>query len=179
MSYGRNINGAKIVLKGDLGHDLYVAIMLWKGFNVEDSVITGESAAKLHKYKRVYIYRESENKVVDIFVKKGNFVFEGSLLYKTFNPKEVRTIENICPKQDCYITKSKNEPGFFRLKLEQIKNLEVGDKMTSRHSQKGVVSVILKDSEMPRTEDRIIELVNPHAFPCRMPMGQLKERGFC
>lgn len=178
MSYDRDINDTKILLKGDLGHDLYVAIMLWKGFNIEDSVIISESAANLYKYKRVYIYRESESKVVDTFVKKGKFVAQGSLLYKTFNPKEIKTIENVYSKQSGYVTEIKNEAGLFRLKLEQIKNLQVGDKMTSRHGQKGVVSKILKDSEMPRTDDRTIDLiVNPHAFPSRMTMGQLKEMG--
>ena len=57
------------------------------------------------------------------------------------------------------------------------RKLQVGDKMAGRHGNKGVVSNIVPDADMPFLSDgKTIEMIlNPLGLPSRMNMGQLLE----
>ena len=61
--------------------------------------------------------------------------------------------------------------------VAQVRNISVGDKLAGRHGNKGVISRILPEEDMPYTEDgRPIDiLLTPLGVPSRMNLGQILE----
>ena len=71
-------------------------------------------------------------------------------------------------------------PGVIKLVkvfIAMKRKLQVGDKMAGRHGNKGVVSTIVPEEDMPYLEDGTpVELIlNPLGVPSRMNVGQILE----
>jgi DNA-directed RNA polymerase II subunit RPB2 len=72
-----------------------------------------------------------------------------------------------------------NNEGYemYNVKVRMERNLISGDKMTTRHGQKGTIGITYKQKDMPFTESGIVPdlILNPHGYPSRMSLGHFIE----
>ncbi|MGX7576553.1 DNA-directed RNA polymerase subunit beta [Candidatus Vidania fulgoroideorum] len=241
-----------------LGNNLLVALMPWKGYNYEDSIVISEKVLRKDYFTSIHIecvefsikdinFEEEKitNKLPNVskknkkklskngIIKIGSFVKTNDILIgkvkilkKCFSPEEklinivkkkkkkkekeincsYKTPQGVkgivtkivfiknntkSKKKEKYIIKKKNillsrkkkkEENFKNIKTVVIyittkKTLSVGDKMSGRYGNKGVLAKILPEYKMPFTKDGDIcdIILNPLSVPSRMNIGQLIE----
>lgn len=74
----------------------------------------------------------------------------------------------------------KMESGILKrihIEIAQVRNIQVGDKLAGRHGNKGVISRVLPEEDMPYMEDgRPVDIIlTPLGVPSRMNLGQILE----
>lgn len=131
----------------------------------------------------------------DGFVKENTFVSAGDVIVGKCMP--IKSNESISYKDTSVVVKN-NEYGFIdmncssdkyfnntsaegynfaKIKMRNYREPTIGDKLSSKHGQKGSIGMIYDQWELPFTKDGLVPdiIINPHAIPSRMTIAQLIE----
>jgi DNA-directed RNA polymerase II subunit RPB2 len=122
--------------------------------------------------------------------REGDYVNDNDVLISKYTKVgsgswATQTDSSSCVKMDGYGVVDKVFSDYYnsdkqkmaRVRICTYRNPALGDKFASRHGQKGVIGMILPQEEMPFTKEGIVPdiIINPHAIPSRMTLGQLVE----
>ena len=92
---------------------------------------------------------------------------------RPWKPREVRWTKDAPGRVTRVVKHGKNTTVYVRSESPAI----VGDKIVGRHGNKGIITAILPDKEMPQTVDEVgvDVLLNPTGVPTRINLGQVLE----
>jgi DNA-directed RNA polymerase II subunit RPB2 len=100
---------------------------------------------------------------------RANVLRDKSTIYRSREPAVV----------DCVVAShTANGNRSVRVRVRSVRIPEVGDKVSSRHGQKGVIGSLMQQADLPfdpLTGEVPDIIVNPHAIPSRMTVAQLLE----
>lgn len=118
----------------------------------------------------------------DVLIGKCMPQKQGSVIANKDTSMALKNNENGFVDRNCYGDKhftNINGDGytFAKVRLRSNRVPTIGDKFASRHAQKGTCGIIYREEDMPFTKDGIRPdiILNPHAIPSRMTIGQLLE----
>jgi len=110
-------------------------------------------------------------------------VMIGRVSYSQSNPDQ-RVDSSVFPKKGqlgvvdkTYITQEAEGKRIAKVRIRERRLPSMGDKFCSRCGQKGTIGKIVREADMPFTKDGLKPdlIINPHAIPSRMTIGQLVE----
>lgn len=176
-----------------LGSDVLVAFTPWHGMNYEDAIVVSDAIvdrfASTHLLQITETLLGSEGAVKS--VADGAEVVAGQGLLSIVGKDRLSTRSVVAPESGVVesvriqtVPMAQSASGATEryssvatVSLRVRRPLAVGDKLTNRHGGKGVVSMIVPESEMPRLPDgRAVEMIlNPLGVIRRMNIGQLLE----
>jgi len=209
------------------GQNIVVAVMSYKGYNMEDAVILNRGSiergfarssyfrpavAEELRYsgglmdnicipdKEVKGYKsEKDYRMLEgdgIIYPEAQVREEDVIIGKTSPPRFLSSLEEYSLSSNIrressvalrhgeegvvdFVLITENEEGnkLVQVRIRDQRIPEIGDKFCSRHSQKGVVGLIVPESDMPYSASGIVPdmLFSPHSIPSRMTMAHLLE----
>ena len=209
------------------GQNIIVAVMTYKGYNMEDAVIINKSSieyglgrstyyrpaiaeelrysgglmdeisvpdkeVKGYKTEKDYRYLEGDG----IIYPEAKVEEEDVVIGKTSPPRFLSGVDEYSLSPDIrressvalrhgeqgvvdFVLMTENNEGnrLVQVRIRDDRIPEIGDKFTSRHGQKGVIGLIVPNSDMPFTASGIVPdlLFSPHGIPTRMTVSHLLE----
>ena len=133
----------------------------------------GYDYSYLDKYGMVKENTEMNDKVVLI----------GKTTYNIENP-DVSIDSSVYPKKGqlgfvdkAFITEGDEGFRLAKIRIREERVPAIGDKFCSRCGQKGTIGLVLEEQDMPFTSngEKPDIIINPHAIPSRMTIGQILE----
>jgi len=201
MSYeGYNMEDAIIINKGSvergLGRSTYyrprIAEELRYPGGLTDEIVIPDKDVRGYRSERDYRFLEEDG-----IISPESVVNEGDVVIgKTSPPRflnstdEYSLASNVRRESSIYLSHgekgvvdfillTENEEGnrLIQVRVRDQRVPEIGDKFTSRHGQKGVIGLIVPQTDMPFSSTGIIPdlIFSPHGIPSRMTISHLLE----
>ena len=105
---------------------------------------------------------------------RGESVTDSSVVLRN---NEGGFIDRLVHSNQPYRTTNGDGYSFCKVRILDPRVPQIGDKLSSRSGQKGTIGMLVRQEDMPFTADGIVPdvIINPHAIPSRMTVGQLLE----
>ncbi len=213
--------------KHPAGQNLVVAIMSYKGYNMEDAIILNKGSierglgrstyyrpsiaeelryagglidqvcipdkdVKGYKTEKDYRFLEDDGIIYpEAKVREGDVVIGKTSPPRFLSSMEEYSLASSTRRESSinlkhgeegvvdFVLLTENEEGnkLIQVRVRDERVPEVGDKFTSRHGQKGIVGLIVPQSDMPFSARGIIPdlIFSPHGIPSRMTIAHLIE----
>ncbi len=213
--------------KHPAGQNVILAVMSYKGYNMEDSIVINKGSIERgmgrSTYFRPVVAEElrysgglmDEVKVPDKEVRgyrsehDYRFLEEDGIIYaeakinegdviigKVSPPRFLSSSDEYTLAGDTrresslalkhgekgivdFVTITESEEGnkLIQVRLREQRIPEIGDKFTSRHGQKGVISIVVPEQDVPFTSNGLRPdiIFSPHGIPSRMTVAHMLE----
>jgi len=179
-----------------LGRNALVAYIPFFGYNIDDAVVVSRSFSEklttAHLYEYILELTQGEELTTEArgnehhrlaapgVIGEGETVLCGALLARKRDAAGTLIDLRFSEYATGTVERVETSETEARVWVSGIRPLQVGDKVTGRHGNKGVVSLILEDADMPffrvgeQTHHTEV-LLNPNGIVSRMNLGQLLE----
>jgi DNA-directed RNA polymerase beta subunit len=157
---------SRILAEKPNGVNVLVCIMSYTGYNQEDAIIVKKSCVDRGLFgsieKKDLLERERMGRQAMLVSEEEILVVDD----------DIQSCRKAGRTTDVKVTDEKIE-----VTARSCKRLNVGDKLASRHAQKGIVGLILSEADMPFNKQGMTPdiIINPHGIPSRMTIGQILE----
>ena len=180
------------------GVNAIVAIMCYSGYNTEDAVIFNQASVARGMFNLTYFSCYDARETPESTFTKDTPRRPGqdsSQLDETgLLPENTKVTDEtvliglstggVLPKRGqqgvvdrTYMTTGVVGTRLAKVRVREPRTVDIGDKFASRAGQKGTCGILLREQDMPFMSDgrRPDLIINPHALPTRMTIGQLVE----
>ncbi|MFA5235015.1 MAG: DNA-directed RNA polymerase subunit beta [Sulfurimonas sp.] len=132
--------------------------------------INGEDLVEVNRFAMNAIIKSFSEEIQSEYNKTKNYFQKEKRLFRDEHEEKL----NILEKDDIL---PNGVVKYVKIYIATKRQLKVGDKMAGRHGNKGIVSTIVPEVDMPYMEDgRSVDVcLNPLGVPSRMNIGQILE----